>query len=597
MINLSNIPTKPGVYIFKDKNNNVLYVGKAKNLKKRISSYFQKSKSESFWKDAMKLQINDVEYTVVNNEKEAILLELNQIKNLNPKYNIKLKDDKNYCFVKISNNIYPKIDVVRNNYDKNAIYLGPFVSSYDIHELLKIISFYIPFCTCKTYLKSPCIRYYLNLCKCPAVTKITPEEYKKNIQLLINFFNGDTKYIKEEINKKMDIAIKNYDFESAIKYRDTLNTIDNLITKQFVVSNKNVDFHVINMQDINNYKSNSIFVCVLKFKDGKMVDKDIRVMKVNDDYLKQDNLVSIILFEFVKQYYQDIIPPKNIIVPKDVEIYKNSIKHFFDIKSYKTNIEYISKGNKQKYLNIAMLNANEQLLIKSKNVDYIYIINNLKEYLGIKYSINRIECYDVSHLSGIYTNVSMVVFIDGLLQKKHYRRFKINCLNNGVIDDYASLKEAIVRRLNHIGNDAEDISLNSKPDLIIIDGGIGHLSCIKDIITDIPIISIAKKNEDIYTIKNNKIIKLDLNKDNPINCFIQQLRNESHRFANKYVKTKKSKEFNKSKLDEIYGIGKKKKNKLLNCFGSVENIKNASDEELLKIINKKDLSNIREYLN
>lgn len=567
---LKELTTKSGVYIMHSSSGAVIYVGKAKNLKNRVSQYFNNSPKPTKVM-AMVEHVKDFEYFITLSERDAFALENNLIKKYKPFYNILLKDDKAYPYIKVTvKDEYPRLEVVRKIKTDGSKYFGPYISSISPYALIKIVNMAYPLRTCKGNLpkkpKRPCLNYSLGLCSAPCAKYVSKEEYKKIVQKAMDFLRGNDSDIEKILEAKMKVASSIENFERALEIRDMLKMINNL--KQKVVADLPSDKSI----DVISYVNNGILgaICTLTIRHGKVLG--ITNQSVVDASIDEKETIS----QYVVQYYEKHEYPKELLLNMDVDdVTKEAIK---------TKIICPQKGTKLNLIKMANLNANEYLnkIEYKENIEYdktVGALEKLKDKLNLKSVPNRIECYDISHISGTNQVASMVVFIAGKVAKNMYRKFKIPNYEKGS-NDFESLRQTLIRRFNELKKD--DVSFTQKPDLIVIDGGKGQLSStypvLKDFNVQCDIISLAKSYEEVYVPNNNMPIMLKRGSSEL--RLLQNIRDEAHRFAISFHRKLRTKNEIKSPLDEIIGLGKVKKQALLNQFKTLDEIKNASVEEL-----------------
>lgn len=567
---LKELTTKSGVYIMHSSSGAVIYVGKAKNLKNRVSQYFNNSPKPTKVM-AMVEHVEDFEYFITLSERDAFALENNLIKKYKPFYNILLKDDKAYPYIKVTvKDEYPRLEVVRKIKTDGSKYFGPYISSISPYALIKIVNMAYPLRTCKGNLpkkpKRPCLNYSLGLCSAPCAKYVSKEEYKKIVQKAMDFLRGNDSDIEKILEAKMKVASGIENFERALEIRDMLKMINNL--KQKVVADLPSDKSI----DVISYVNNGILgaICTLTIRHGKVLG--ITNQSVVDASIDEKETIS----QYVVQYYEKHEYPKELLLNMDVDdVTKEAIK---------TKIICPQKGTKLNLIKMANLNANEYLnkIEYKENIEYdktVGALEKLKDKLNLKSVPNRIECYDISHISGTNQVASMVVFIAGKVAKNMYRKFKIPNYEKGS-NDFESLRQTLIRRFNELKKD--DVSFTQKPDLIVIDGGKGQLSStypvLKDFNVQCDIISLAKSYEEVYVPNNNMPIMLKRGSSEL--RLLQNIRDEAHRFAISFHRKLRTKNEIKSPLDEINGLGKVKKQALLNQFKTLDEIKNASVEEL-----------------
>ncbi len=591
---LKNISTKSGVYLMKDKNGTVIYVGKAKNLKNRVSQYFHSSNKPSKV-EAMVSNIDDFEYFVALSELDALALESNLIKKYQPYYNILLKDGKAFPYIAINlKEDYPRFFITRNIKDKSLKYFGPYFAGLDPREIIKTITvaYKIRSCTKKLSVekneKRECLNFSLGLCDGVCTHKISKEEYRKKVDQAINFLNGNDSEIEELLEKIMLDNAEKENFEKALEARDRLKIIQKL--KQRIVANmpKNVN------KDVFFYENNGVYgaICSIVVRGGKILG--VCNYDCNDASLSENET----LFDFIKQYYQNMLVPDDIIVSHEIDA---SLMQ--EILNKKTNIISNPKGVNKTLLNMAKDNANTYLekQIEKNKLEYsstLGALKQLQEKLSLPTLPKRMECYDISHISGTNKVASMVVFKDGKPDRKAYRKFKIKTVKGS--NDFACLEETLNRRLTRLINYDGD-SFKEKPDLIIIDGGKGQLSSTFPLLEkynlNIPMISLAKRIEEVFLPNNSIPILL---KPNSVELkLLQRIRDEAHRFAITFHRQLRTNTQTYSSLEEIKGLGKKKIQELLKAFGTSEEISKATIDELslVKGINKSLAIDIYNYFN
>lgn len=581
---LKTLTTKPGVYVMHDIEGTVIYVGKAKNLKNRISQYFRSSPKPSKVQ-AMVDNIDHFEYFITASEMDALALESNLIKKYQPFYNILLKDGKQFPYIKINlKEPYPRLEIVRKVKKDGAKYFGPYFAGLDAREIVKTINSAFKVRTCSLKIsenskaKRECLNYSIGLCSAPCTKLISTQDYRKEIDKVINFLNGNDEEIEEILTQKMKNASNNENFEQAIILRDRLKMVEKL--KSRIVANipKNVD------KDIFAYHSNGLsgVICVMVVRGGKILG--VINYPCFDAELEENQT----LFNFIMQYYQNMAVANEIITSHEIPDQK-LLENFLGKK-----INFISNphGINKRLLEMADENAEEYLekYIEKEKIKYnntLGAVKELKDKLKLKNLPLRMECYDISNISGTNQVCSMVVFKNGEASKKDYRKFKIKKVKGA--NDFASLQEALTRRLERL-KEGRGESFKEKPDLIVIDGGKGQLSSVFEILKqynfDIDLISLAKKQEEVFVLEQNTPVILK--KGSVELRLLQRIRDEAHRFAITFHRQIRQKQQTHSELDEIAGIGPKKRNLLLNIFGTSEKIRQASIEEIesVKGINK-----------
>lgn len=590
--NVSILPNLPGVYIMKNNKSEVLYVGKAKDLKKRVSQYFQTYRNKSEKTKNLVKKIEEFEYIVTQNEIEALILENNLIKKYKPRYNILLKDDKTYPFIKITiKDDFPRVLSTKQYIKDGSLYFGPFTMSGAVNEIINgvINIFFIR--QCKIVIKQgeiackPCMYYQIKKCKAPCYGLISKEEYGRNISNIIDILsgknrNGFLKTLEEEMVKYSD----NLEFEKAIIVRDKIKNINSIFEKQriFLGNHESEDY-------INIYKD-SEHACIQVFflREGKIIGRDHFIFENIYDETEEE-LVS----QFIKEFYLGTAQIPNHIYTIEFAD-KENIQQWMRLHTNKKVVfKTPSKGDKKQLLNLVGLNA-RIMFKKFKSRQFVdfkdnkVVLKDLSEILNIKSTINRIESYDISNISGTDSVGSMVVFENGMPQNSQYRRFKIKGIEGA--NDYESMKQVLKRRFEHglkeIDN-KEEGKFSIFPDLILIDGGRGHVNIIEKLLKEmgifIPICGMVKDNKHKTRglIYENEELNLDINSD--IMKFIAVIQDETHRYAITYHKILRNRKVSASILDEIPNIGSKRKRDLLIYFKNIEDIKNATIQQLMEI--------------
>ena len=573
---LKLLPDSPGVYIMLDKDGVVIYVGKARVLKNRVRQYFHGSAKPSKVA-AMVENIVDFSYIITNTEIDALALENNLIKKYKPKYNILLKDDKTYPYIKVhTKEEYPRFSITRK-LTKDGKYFGPYMGGIRCKEILEVLSSVYGVRLCTTTVgataKKPCLAYHLGKCLAPCAHACSQEEYAERVKKAMAFLDGNYEDAEAVLQEKMMAFAENEEFELAMEYREKLQMLSKLKLKRLTAINRCINADVIALSSNGLYSSANVLVT----RGG--------IMQGGSNYALEDASFadSDALTAFILQYYAYREPPEELIVQDFCE--KDLLESYFREKlGKKTSVTIAKGGVRKQLLDMATKNAEEYL---SKVVDKIEHKNDrtknacqrLQEILSLPKYPRRMECYDISNISGVDKVGSMVVFIDGESDKSSYRRFKIKTVEGA--DDYASHQEMMRRRLSKLGTDEEERF--PKPDLIIIDGGKGQLSAIKEVfdeygITDISLISLAERDEEIFTLYADESIRLQ--KRDYVLQMLQRIRDEAHRFAITYFRSLHSKRNLASVLMEIEGVGAKKRASLLERFKTIDKIMDASVEEL-----------------
>ncbi len=568
---LKLLPESPGVYIMLDKDGIVIYVGKARVLKNRVRQYFHASaKPEKV--QAMVENIADFYYIITQTEIDALALENNLIKKYKPKYNILLKDDKTYPYIKIhTKEEFPRISITRK-IKKDGKYFGPFMGGVRCREIVDVVASLYNLRTCSVAIgatpKKPCLDHHLGRCLAPCAHICSKQEYAERVKEAISFLDGNYEKAETVLREKMLKFAENEEFELAMDYREKLNMLSKLKLKRITSLNRALNADVIALK--TNYLYSAINVLVTR--SG--------IMQGGSNFALEDGSFSETdaLTAFIIQYYSAHELPDEIIVQDFCE--KELLERYFkEHLGKKVDIILPKQGVKRELLVMAEQNAGDYL---SKSIDKIKhkddmtknACTRLQEILGLKRYPKRMECYDISNISGVDKVGSMVVFIDGEADKNSYRRFKIKTVQGA--NDYASHQEMMRRRLQKLGTSEEERF--PKPDLIIIDGGKGQLSAVKEVfdemgVTDIELISLAERDEEVFTLFSAESIRID--KRDYVLKLLQRIRDEAHRFAITYFRSLHSKRNLASVLQEIEGIGKKKRMALMEKFGTIDKIMSA----------------------
>ena len=572
-----DLPLVPGVYLLKDSADRILYVGKAKSLKKRVKSYFRSDLDPKT--RALMNQFHHLEYIVTDTEKEALILESNLIKKHMPRYNIRLKDDKRYPYIRVTNEKFPRVLITRRVMDDGSYYYGPFTEATTLRRLVKFIKALFKVRDCKN-MDGPCLNYQIDLCKAPCDNQVSEAEYKKMVDNVSMFFEGKYDEIMDALKQEMIEAAKNQEFEKAAVLRDQINSVEDVLEKQKMEFTGDLD------QDVVAAASDEELACVAVFsvRNGKIIGREDFLMGGAENSSEEK-----IITAFLKQYY--IGPrhvPSKIILHKDVED-RNLIEEWLTEKR-ESPVDIAVPVEGIEFRLARMVSKNAQILLNhQKEVKGALV--DLKKYLGIAKIPKRIEAYDISNISGQNAVGSMVVFENGMPKKSAYRRYKIETEGP---DDYAMMKEMLTRRFTSLINNQD-----SEPDLVLVDGGKGQLNIALEVFNSLniqyPVIGLAKEFEHVFIPQTPS--PLILPRDSEALLLLQRIRDEAHRFAITYHKTLRSKEFKRSPLDKIPGVGNKRKMTLLKHFGSMENIMNADVSELQEVkgISKKLAVIIRDH--
>ncbi len=575
------LPDASGVYIMLDKEGVVIYVGKARVLKNRVRQYFHASaKTEKV--AAMVEHIADFYYIITQTEIDALALENNLIKKYKPKYNILLKDDKTYPYIKVhTKEEFPRVSITRKIRKNDGKYFGPFMGGVRCGAILDVVSSVYNVRTCQVSItekpKKACLAYHLGRCLAPCAHACSKEEYAERVKKVLSFLDGNYEEAEELLKAKMLAFAESEEFELAMDYREKLSMLEKLTLKRITSLNRAINADVIALK--TNYLYSAVNLLVTR--SG--------IMQGSSSFALEDASLteSDALTSFILQYYTNRELPDEVIVQDFCE--KELLEGYF-LEKFEKKVTVVCPklGVKRQLLDMAEKNAAEYL---SKSIDKIKhkddmtknACRRLKEILGLKKYPRRMECYDISNVSGVDKVGSMVVFIDGEADRSSYRRFKIKTVEGA--NDYASHQEMMRRRLAKLGTEEEERF--PKPDLIIVDGGKGQLSAVKEVfdeagVTDIELIALAEREEEVFTLFSGESVRID-RRDYALKT-LQRIRDEAHRFAVTYFRSLHSKRNLSSVLEEIEGVGKKKRMALLEKFGTIDKIMSASVEELTKVV-------------
>ena len=573
---LKKVPLQPGVYLFKNREGQVLYVGKARVLRQRMRSYFQAPERMHPKVKAMMAWVSDFDFIVTHSEMEALILENNLIKSYKPRYNIDLRDDKSYPYIKVTvADKFPRVYLAREKKDGVSRYFGPYTDVTSLRDTLKLLNGVFGLRSCRT-MKSrrrPCLNRDMGKCLSPCSGEISEEEYSQRVQALITFLEGDFQEIVREKEKEMAMAARSLEFEKAARLRDQIQSLRQLGEKQKIELASPYELDLVGM--LSGEKEN--LVLVFKVRSGKIVGKDTFWLKRP---IQEDENEAMEFF--IKHYYDENpdIPPEILLshLPSESKLVEAWLKSRV---SHRVELRVPQRGEKKQVLNMLLENA--RLLLEEKQREenkQLAALTHLARVLDLEVVPNRLECFDVSHLAGEETVASMVVFIGGQPEKKAYRHFKIRTQQN---NDTASLAETVRRRLEN-ARQANPAFL-PEPDLILVDGGLGQVNAVAAVLQemnlDIPMFALAEKNEEIYRPGKSQPLVLAA-RDNGLQL-LQRLRDEAHRFAIEYNRKRRAKKIRSSALDEIPGIGKQRKKNLLVHFTSVAKIKEASLDEIAAV--------------
>ena len=594
---LATLPDKPGCYLMKDEDGSIIYVGKAINLKNRVRSYFQQSSDHTYKTRQMVRKIRDIEWIVVASELEALILEMNLIKLHRPFYNVRLKDDKRYPYIKVHwADPFPKLSVTRNMISDGSRYFGPYTSVWAVHQTLDILRKIFPYLTCAREItgrdERACLYYDIKLCSAPCIGAVNKEEYRQMIDDLCRFLEGRTDPITNRLKESMARASDNLDYEKAAVYRDQIQAIEKVVERQKIISDDRQDSDVIAMAR----SKGEACVQVFFIRSGKLIGREYFILEGTE---AEEN--SEILEEFIKQFYSQAAHiPNKVMLPEEVEEAR-IIKEWLNTRrgGEKVQLTVPKRGQGKELVQMAAVNARETL--KSLEIRWKadkdrqhQALSEIQAVLGMSEPPNRIECYDISNTQGTASVGSMVVFEQGIPAKKNYRRFNIRTVNQP--NDFASMREVLKRRFSRYITEQQekdqpgykpDLGFSMLPDLLIVDGGKGQLRQAIDVIEEFglqgqfAIVGQAKQEEELFLPGRSDSVRLD---DHSQGFYlVQRIRDEAHRFAITAHRNQRGKIGLVSRLDAIPGVGPARRKELINRFGSIDGILAASIEEISQI--------------
>lgn len=580
---IKRVPTEPGVYFFKNNNNDIIYIGKAKHLRNRVRSYFQSNKYQTPKNISMAKRIIDIEWLVVRNEVEALLTEANLIKQHQPYYNVNLKDDKSFPFIRITNEPFPRVFITREIVRDGSKYFGPYTDVIYLRRTLKAIRRIFPVRSCDYFIDqsvidakkiSLCLDYHIKKCEGPCEGLATKSHYKVMIDNIISFLHGKTKTSENYIKDQMKIASKQLRYEDAVIYRDQLLAIKEFKKKQTKI---NADF---DDRDVIGYAKENDFgiVVIVRIRNGRIASREkLSIANLDEN---DANLIKTVITQF---YFDTDFIPSEICVQHVPDSIDELMVWLKEKRGKKVKIISPQKGEKAKQVRLAYQNAKlllgEWIINKQKRKDLIpKMIQQLQDDIQLKSPPRKIECFDISHLGGTNTVASMVCFIDGKPRKSNYRKYNIKSVDG--IDDFASIREVVFRRYKRVKEEGSGL-----PDLIVVDGGKGQLSmgvsALRELGLDyVPIISLAKKLEEVFM--PGYPDPQSIHKQSPGLILLRQLRDEAHRFAITFQRQKRNKSVSESVFIDIKGMGEKKVQKLLSKYKDIEIIASKLDQDLAK---------------
>ncbi len=578
-VKVKSLPQEPGVYLFKGAQGEILYVGKAASLRDRVRSYFQTVTDLK----ALRLmrEVSDFEYIVTRTERDALILEATLIKKHQPRYNIRLKDDKRYPYIKLTDEPFPRLEIARR-VARDGRYFGPYTNSDAVRETIKILQKVFRLRTCALSLakiparQRPCLDHYIGLCDAPCVGAISPEDYEKLVQEATLFLRGRTSDLIKGLRARMAEASERLEFERAARLRDQIAALEKLFAGQKELIARPIE------RDLIGYALGDKIACVQVFfvRQGRLVGRESVFVEA-----PADTSPSELLTAFVKQYYSKIGPiPKEILMPCALDESDAIAQWLAERRAGPVKLRVIRRGPTRKLLDLVMHNA--ELVLRERGETPATpedTLVELQKALGLLTLPQRIEAYDISNFQGQHAVGSMVVFCDGAPKKSEYRRFRVQTVSG--IDDFAMIAEVLRRRIERaLRGDERFLPL---PDLILIDGGKGQLSAVRAVLRQLgcerlPTIALAKEHEHIFV--ENRARPIVLSRESPALQLLQRIRDEAHRFALTYHRSVRRKRFLESVLDEIEGLGPKRKQRLLERFGSLQGVKRARLDELCAVL-------------
>ena len=595
---LNTLPSKPGVYLHKDKDGRIIYVGKAVNLRSRVRSYFLKN-VDSIKTLQLRRHIADVEVITTDSELEALLLEMNLIKKHQPRYNVRLKDDKRYPYIKVHwADPFPKVTVTRRMEKDGSRYFGPYTSVWAVHQTLDLLRKIFPYLTCDRVItgrdERACLYYDIKLCSAPCIGAVNQVQYRTMIQQLMDFLNGRSDHIVKGIDARMQRAAANLDFEKAAEYRDQLKAIERVVAKQKVIAAANTD------QDVVAFAREQGDACVQVFfiRHGKLIGREYFLLEGTEGESDEE-----VLQEFITQFYDDAAHiPKEVLLPHEFEEARVIEQWLRQKRGTKVTLQIPRRGKKRELVEMATNNAQDTLatLRQQWSADrskHVTAMSELQEALNLAAPPARIECYDISHTQGAQTVGSMVVFVQGAPRKSDYRRFNVRSVDN---DDYGAMKEVLTRRFQRYQDSTagelhdpsqigkkKDTAWSLLPDLLIVDGGKGQLAMAMEVLAafdlqdEVPLAALAKQEEEIFV--PGRSVPILLPRRSEALYLVQRVRDEAHRFANTGHRQRRAKVGVASILDSVPGVGPRRRKTLLTHFGSLEELRKATAEEIASV--------------
>ena len=595
---LKALPSKPGVYLFKDNHGKIIYVGKANNLSNRVKTYFSSNNNTSIKFNKLTASISDFEFIVTDSEQDALILENNLIKKYRPYYNVNLKDDKSFPYFKIDlQNDWPSLHYTRRFSKDGSRYFGPFADASSARKTFRLLKRIFRFRSCNKTItgtsSKPCLNYHINRCLGPCIGAISKSDYDEVIKQVILFLEGKQELICRDLKDKMEKASLQMDFEKAALFRDQIKAIKSVIEGQKIAVVVSGDHDVIAIAQTTDIANIEVFF----IRNNKLMGRDSNLV-----YGIQDESPEQIMTSFIKQYYAEALVPPKILLQHPINEVDVITRWLKSRRGASVSLFVPHRGTKKQLIDIVTRNAHHGLeLYQARQLtlgDPGAVLIELKERLQLPAIPQRIEGYDISNIQGTSAAGSMVVYNKGIPKPSFYRKFKIKTVTG--IDDYSMMQEVLRRRFNKFISTETNWATNV-PDLVLIDGGKGHLNAAVDILKElgldsIPITSIAKEKEDVFIPGKSEPVFFP--ETSAALYLLQRIRDESHRFAISYHRNLRSKKSIDSALNNVTGIGPKRKKALLNKFGSVQAIKNASEEDLTTItgINSKLANHLKKSL-
>lgn len=609
---LKNLPMSPGVYLMKNGDGKVIYVGKSKVLKNRVSQYFQNSASHSPKTLAMVSKIDDFDYVLTDTEAEALALECNLIKKYHPQYNILLKDDKQYPYIKITaNEDFPRIMMTRKILRDGALYFGPYMSGFAVKDTLDVIKNIFQIRSCKKVLPRdigkgrPCLLYHLKQCSAPCANMISKAEYREVFDKIEEVLKGNVDGVLAELTEKMYKASADMEYEKAGVFRDKIESIKSLTQRQKISTTKADNRDVIGIYNSDSESCIQIFY----IRDGKTVGTEHFIFE------SKDGTTGETIEAFIKQfYYTSTSIPGEIVIPENFDELEDVENWLSQNCGHRVHITVPKRGEKSRFLKLVNKNAEESYKVyrfkRDKEQSYgNKILASLRGILNLEKIPYRIECYDISNISGAESVGAEIVYENAKPCRKHYRKFNIKTVDGA--NDYASMQEVICRRFKEAYKEVEMLETGELekgkekflplPDLILLDGGRGHVTAIKEVLDlfeeKVPLYGLVKDDKHRTRALTNETREIALDKDSELFKFLFGMQEEVHRFAITAFRKKHRKSATASELEKIRGVGSEKRKKLLQYYGSARNIRNASLNELEIILDKKTASAVYEYFN